>query len=84
MLAARWEGLGWWGLRCRPTRRAVDQHGVVLDILVTFRFPVEIIRHCVWLYYRFPLSTRGAYSSPVSSLRKNLVAALVSRRAAAA
>jgi putative transposase len=23
-----------------------------------FRFPVEIIRHCVWLYYRFPLSFR--------------------------
>jgi hypothetical protein len=21
-----------------------------------FRFPVEIISHCVWLYYRFPLS----------------------------
>ena len=23
-----------------------------------FRFPVEIISHCVWLYYRFPLSLR--------------------------
>jgi hypothetical protein len=23
-----------------------------------FRFPVEIISHCVWLYYRFPLSFR--------------------------
>jgi hypothetical protein len=23
-----------------------------------FRFPVEIINHCVWLYYRFPLSFR--------------------------
>jgi putative transposase len=22
------------------------------------RFPVEIISHCVWLYYRFPLSLR--------------------------
>ena len=22
------------------------------------RFPVEIIRHCVWLYYSFPLSYR--------------------------
>ena len=21
-------------------------------------FPIEIIRHCVWLYYRFPLSHR--------------------------
>jgi hypothetical protein len=23
-----------------------------------FRYPVEIISHCVWLYYRFPLSLR--------------------------
>ena len=23
-----------------------------------FRFPAEIISHCVWLYYRFPLSLR--------------------------
>jgi len=23
-----------------------------------FRFPVEIISHCVWLSYRFPLSFR--------------------------
>jgi putative transposase len=23
-----------------------------------FRYPVEIINHCVWLYYRFPLSFR--------------------------
>jgi hypothetical protein len=23
-----------------------------------FRFPVEVISHCVWLYYRFPLSLR--------------------------
>jgi putative transposase len=22
------------------------------------RFPVEIINHCVWLYFRFPLSFR--------------------------
>ena len=25
-----------------------------------FRFPAEIISHCVWLYYRFSLSFRGA------------------------
>jgi len=25
-----------------------------------FRFPAEIISHCVWLYYRFPLSLREA------------------------
>ena len=25
---------------------------------VGFRFPVEIISHCVWLYHRFPLSLR--------------------------
>jgi transposase-like protein len=23
-----------------------------------YRFPVEVIAHCVWLYYRFPLSFR--------------------------
>lgn len=23
-----------------------------------FRFPAEIINHCVWLYHRFPLSFR--------------------------
>ena len=23
-----------------------------------FRYPAEIIHHCVWLYYRFPLSFR--------------------------
>nr|GLK36416.1 hypothetical protein GCM10017611_32730 [Rhodococcus wratislaviensis] len=23
------------------------------------RYPVEIINHCVWLYFRFPLSFRG-------------------------
>jgi putative transposase len=23
-----------------------------------FRFPAEIISHCVWLYHRFPLSFR--------------------------
>jgi putative transposase len=23
-----------------------------------FRFPAEIISHCVWLYHRFPLSLR--------------------------
>lgn len=22
------------------------------------RFPIEVIRHCVWLYYTFPLSYR--------------------------
>jgi transposase-like protein len=23
-----------------------------------YRYPVEIISHCVWLYHRFPLSLR--------------------------
>jgi hypothetical protein len=44
LLAVRWEGLGWWGLRRRPARG--------------FRFPVEIISHCVWLCHRFPPSFR--------------------------
>jgi len=30
-----------------------------------FRFPVEIINHCVWLYYRFPLSPGSRSRRPV-------------------
>ncbi|MGW2089453.1 hypothetical protein ACWCQ6_31305, partial [Streptomyces sp. NPDC001880] len=33
---------------CRPRRRRTKGH----------RYPVEIISHCVWLYFRFPLSFR--------------------------
>ena len=44
MLAARWEGLGLVGVEA-PSYKG-------------FRFPVEIISHCVWLYHRFPLSFR--------------------------
>jgi DDE superfamily endonuclease len=39
----------------------VDQHGQVdaaPSLYRGHRFPVEIINHCVWLYYRFPLSLR--------------------------
>ena len=32
--------------------------GVTAPSYKGFRFPVEIISHCVWLYYRFPLSFR--------------------------
>jgi hypothetical protein len=32
--------------------------GAVVPSYNGFRFPVEIISHCVWLYYRFPLSFR--------------------------
>ncbi len=35
---------GWWA----PVRRRIKE----------FRYPAEIISHCVWLYYRFPLSLR--------------------------
>jgi putative transposase len=28
------------------------------DLYKRHRFPVEIISHCVWLYYRFSLSYR--------------------------
>ena len=31
---------------------------VVVPSYKGFRFPVEIISHCVWLYHRFPLSLR--------------------------
>jgi putative transposase len=32
--------------------------GVEVPSYRGFRFPVEIISHCVWLYHRFPLSLR--------------------------
>jgi putative transposase len=32
--------------------------GVEVPSYKGFRFPVEIINHCVWLYHRFPLSFR--------------------------
>ena len=28
-----------------------------------YRFPIEIIRHCVWLYYRFSLLVRHRSST---------------------
>jgi putative transposase len=31
---------------------------VIVPSYTGFRFPVEIISHCVWLYHRFPLSFR--------------------------
>ena len=37
----------------------MNQHGFVDATPSSYRghrFPVEIISHCVWLYYRFPLS----------------------------
>jgi putative transposase len=44
LLVARWEGLGLVGAEA-PSYRG-------------FRYPTEIIAHCVWLYHRFPLSLR--------------------------
>ena len=38
------EGLGLWPPLCR--------------LIGGFRYPAEIISHCVWLYHRFPLSFR--------------------------
>jgi putative transposase len=32
--------------------------GAVVPSYKGFRFPVEIISHCVWLYHRFPLNFR--------------------------
>jgi hypothetical protein len=47
------------GLGC-SVADGVDQHGLVDATLSSLykghRFPAEIISHCVWLYYRFPLS----------------------------
>src|ERR671915_926797 len=41
-----WSILGWW----TPPRQCRCIRG--------FRYPVEIISHCVWLYHRFPLRFR--------------------------
>jgi putative transposase len=32
--------------------------GAVSSLYKGYRYPVEIISHCVWLYHRFPLSLR--------------------------
>jgi putative transposase len=32
--------------------------GIEVSSYRGFRYPIEIISHCVWLYYRFPLSFR--------------------------
>jgi putative transposase len=32
--------------------------GAVSSLYKGYRYPVEIINHCVWLYHRFPLSLR--------------------------
>jgi putative transposase len=32
--------------------------GAVSSLCKGYRYPVEIISHCVWLYHRFPLSLR--------------------------
>ena len=32
--------------------------GAVSSAYKGYRYPVEIISHCVWLYHRFPLSLR--------------------------
>jgi hypothetical protein len=41
--------LGWSGWICGVSTAAASYKG---------RYPVEIINHCVWLYFRFPLSFR--------------------------
>jgi putative transposase len=37
-----------------------------------FRYPVEIIRHCVWLYHRFPLSFREVEEMMMERGRRGL------------
>jgi hypothetical protein len=43
-----------------PGLLRVEHHGLVdaASLYKGYRFPVEIISHCVWLYHRFPLSFR--------------------------
>ena len=33
-------------------------HGDCVAVVREDRYPVEVISHCVWLYFRFPLSFR--------------------------
>jgi putative transposase len=37
-----------------------------------FRFPVEIISHCVWLYHRFPLRFRDVEEMMMGHCQVNL------------
>jgi putative transposase len=55
----------WWELGCGWDDRLVARGGEGLGLVevgapsyVGFRFPAEIISHCVWLYHRFQLSFR--------------------------
>jgi hypothetical protein len=43
------------------------------------RYPVEIISHCVWLYYRFPLSLREVEEMMLARGVRQLSTLLVSR-----
>jgi putative transposase len=51
--AVKLVGVGWELLQ-------VEHHGFVdaESLYKGYRYPVEIISHCVWLYHRFPLSFR--------------------------
>src|SRR6185312_9357309 len=62
---------GWWALStwspawwlggspgCSQRGGGAGLVGVEAPSYKGFRFPVEIISHCVWLYHRFPLSFR--------------------------
>jgi hypothetical protein len=59
----------------------VNQHGFVDATPSSYRghrLPVEIISHCVWLYYRFPLSLRDVQE--VMAERGVIVSGLRRRR----
>lgn len=48
--------------RCGLGQLQMDHYGRVdatsSSLYKAYRYPVEIISHCVWLYHRFPLSFR--------------------------
>ena len=46
------------GYRLRGGLRGAGLVGTGTPSYKGFRYPVEIISHCVWLYHRFPLSFR--------------------------
>ena len=37
-----------------------------------FRYPMEIISHCLWLYHRFPLSFAARSKSDAGARRRGL------------
>src|SRR4051812_39143529 len=70
-IRAAWPGISMYGVV--NLADGLPAHGMILGLLVVgeglfvgavpvsyrgYRYPAEVIAHCVWLYHRFPLSFR--------------------------